>query len=313
MAGADAGKSTLAADAPGTPPGEGEACWHALDDAAVLARLGSGPSGLADTEHARRLAVYGPNLPEGRRKREPGWEELGESVTEPLQLLLIAVAVLSAVFGELRDAIAIAAIIAAIAVTETVTEVRARRAIEALRAMTAPTARLQREGHTSEVPAASLVPGDVVAGEAGDIVPADAQVLAARGLRVDESTLTGEAEPAGKSEQPVPAATELAARSSLLHAGTAGLAGEGTRRRGGHRPGHELGRLGRLAAGTREPPTPPAAPPARPAALGHRLHGRNRRHHASGPPSGGCTLRGSAARRPSTYLRCESADEMIRP
>jgi Cation transporter/ATPase, N-terminus/haloacid dehalogenase-like hydrolase len=54
----------------------------------VLERLESGPAGLADTEHARRLAVHGPNPPEGERRREPWWEELGESVTEPLQLLL---------------------------------------------------------------------------------------------------------------------------------------------------------------------------------------------------------------------------------
>ena len=105
--------------------------------------------------------MHGPNLPEGQRKREPWWEELGESVTEPLQLLLAAVAVLSAVFGELRDAIVIGSVIAAVAVTETVTEVRAARAIEALRAMTAPVARLRRDGRAAEVPAASLVPGAV--------------------------------------------------------------------------------------------------------------------------------------------------------
>jgi len=257
MAGAEGGKSLVTPAGPGAPPpGQGEACWHALDAPAVLLRLGSSPAGLADEEHARRLAYYGPNLPEGQHKREPWWEELGESFTEPLQLLLIAVAVLSAVFGELRDAIAIAAIIAAVAVTETVTEVRAAAAIEALRAMTAPTARLHRKSHTAEVPAASLVPGDVVAVEAGDIVPADARVLATRGLRVDESTLTGEAGPAGKSEQPVPAGTGLAGRSSLLHAGTAVAAGEGRAVVVATGQDSELGRLGRLAAESREPPTP---------------------------------------------------------
>jgi Ca2+-transporting ATPase len=254
---ADGGSGPLTAAAPGAPPpGKDEACWHALGAGAVLARLESGPSGLADAEHARRLAVYGPNLPEGKRKREPWWEELGESFTEPLQLLLIAVAVLSAVFGELRDAIAIAAVIAAVAVTETVTEVRAARAIEALRAMTAPAARLRREGFTAEVPAASLVPGDVVAVEAGDIVPADARVLTANGLRVDESTLTGEAGPAGKSERPVPAGTGLAGRSSLLYAGTAVIAGESNAVVVATGPATELGKLGRLTAETREPATP---------------------------------------------------------
>jgi Ca2+-transporting ATPase len=95
-----------------------------------------------------------------------------------------------------------------------------------------------------------------VAVVAGDIVPADARVLAARGLRADESTLTGEAEPAGKSEQPVPAATGLAERTSLLHAGTAVVAGEGTAVVVATGPATEVGKLGRLAADTREPPTP---------------------------------------------------------
>src|SRR6266542_4459317 len=257
MAGAETGNSPPTAPAAVTPlPGEDEACWHALDAWAVLARLESGPAGLADSEHARRLAACGTNLPEGPRRREPWWEELGEWFTEPLQLLLAAVAVLSAVFGELRDAIAIAAVIAAVAVTETITEMRAARAIEALRAMTEPTARLQREGWTTEVPAASLAPGDVVAVEAGDIAPADARVLEARGLRADESTLTGEAEPVGKSEQPVPAGTGLAGRSSLLHAGTAVAAGEGTAVVVATGQATELGKLGKLAAETREPPTP---------------------------------------------------------
>ncbi len=107
-ASAEPGNGPVTAPGPGgPPPGQGEARWHALDAGAVLARLGSGPSGLPDAEHARRLAACGPNRPEGERKREPWWEEMGESFTEPLQLLLIVVAVLSAVFGELRDAIAI--------------------------------------------------------------------------------------------------------------------------------------------------------------------------------------------------------------
>jgi len=233
-----------------------EVRWQALDAQDVLAQLGTGPDGLSDGERTARLARYGPNTPEGPRTRERWWQELGESLAEPLQLLLIAVAVLSAVFGELRDALAIAAVIVAVAVTETVTEVRAGRAIEALRAMTAPTARLYRQAGAVEIPAAEVVPGDVLAVEAGDIVPADARVLAARGLRADESTLTGEAEPAGKSEQAVPESAGLAGRSSLLHAGTAIVAGEGRAVVVATGPGTELGRLGRLVTGTAEPPTP---------------------------------------------------------
>ncbi len=255
-AGQRGGADTPVTAVPGAAVPGGGPCWHALDAGAVLARLGAGPAGLSDGERSRRQDRWGPNLPEGQRKRERWWAELGESLAEPLQLLLIAVAVLSAVFGEVRDAIAIAAVIAAVAVTETVTEARASTAIEALQAMTAPAARLHRGTGPTVVPAASLVPGDVLAVGAGDIVAADARVLAARGLRADESTLTGEAEPAGKSEQPVPEQTGLAGRSSLLHAGTAVVAGEGLAVVVATGQGTELGRLGRLAAETREPPTP---------------------------------------------------------
>jgi P-type Ca2+ transporter type 2C len=256
MSGAEAGNNPAGAVARDRPQPARDEQWHALDAETVLARLESGPDGLSEAERARRLAAHGPNLPAEQPKPEPWWEELGESVTEPLQLLLIAVAVLSAVFGELRDAIAIAAIIAAVAVTEAVTEVRAARSIDALRAMTAPTARLRRETTTLEVPAATIVPGDVLAVEAGDIVPADARVLGARGLRVDESTLTGEAAPAGKSEQPVPEPAGLAGRSGLLYAGTAVTAGEGHAVVVATGRDSELGKLGRLVAETREPPTP---------------------------------------------------------
>jgi Ca2+-transporting ATPase len=220
-----------------------------------LDRLETRTIGLTDAQRAQRLAVHGPNAAVGR-KREPWWEELAESFTEPMQLLLIAVAVLSAVFGELSDALAIAAVIAVVTVVETVTELRAARAIEALKAMTAPTARLHRQGGVVEVPSADLVPGDVVVVEAGDVVPADARVLSARGLRVEESTLTGEAAPVGKSEDPVPGDTDLAERSSLLHAGTAVLAGEGRAVVVATGASSELGRLGKLVADTREPLTP---------------------------------------------------------
>ncbi|MFG2041584.1 cation-translocating P-type ATPase [Dactylosporangium sp. NPDC048998] len=218
----------------------------------VLTALGSTPDGLAEPQRAARLADYGPNAVTSRKPKR--WlPELAESFTEPLQLLLIAVAVLSAVFGELSDAVAIAVVIAAVAVLETATEMRAARAIGALRAMSAPTARL---GDGRQVPAADLVPGDVVRVAVGDLVPADARLLTTRGLRVDESTLTGEAHPVGKDPRPVPAGTALADRASIVHAGTAVQAGEATAVVVATGARTELGRLGKLVADAKEPPTP---------------------------------------------------------
>src|SRR5438067_2975333 len=91
-----------------TVPAEQAPAWHALSATAVLDNLETGPTGLPDDERARRLGRYGPNMPTAR-KPEPWWKELAESFAEPLQLLLIAVAVLSAIFGEPSDAIAIGA------------------------------------------------------------------------------------------------------------------------------------------------------------------------------------------------------------
>ena len=229
--------------------------WPAMDVADTMHRLGTTEAGLDDAERGRRLDKYDPNsLPE--RKAEPWWQELAESFAEPLQLLLIAVAVLSAVFGELSDAIAIAVVIAVVAVLETVTELRAARAIDALRALTAPTARLIQPGGVVEVAAATLVPGDVLALEAGDLVPADAQVLSAHGLRVDESTLTGEPAPVGKGSEPVRVGTDLAEMTSMLHAGTSVVGGQARAVVVATGTASQLGRLGELVQSTTEPPTP---------------------------------------------------------
>ena len=229
--------------------------WHALDPAMTLDRLQASTSGLSAGEHARRRAQYGPNAP-AERKQDSVLKELLESITEPLQLLLVAVGVLSAVFGQISDAIAIFVVIALVAGTETVTELRASRAIDALRSLSAPMARVSRAGDVLEVPAADLVPGDLLVIEAGDLVAADARVLAADGLRVDESSLTGEGQPVGKGPDPVDAGTPLAERSAMLFSGTPVVAGEGTAVVVATGEATELGRLGRLVATEKEPATP---------------------------------------------------------
>ncbi|GAA3219705.1 cation-translocating P-type ATPase [Nonomuraea helvata] len=229
--------------------------WHAVEAARAVQELGSNEQGLSEEQATQRRAEIGPNLAKPER-REGFLEELAESLREPLQLLLIAVAVLSAIFGELVDALAIAAIIVAVALTETITEQRSARAISALKRMSAPAARVRRSGTVHEVPAADLVPGDVIVIEAGDLVPSDARVLEAEELRVDESSLTGETVPVGKAPLPVTSDADLAERSSMVYAGTPVTRGEGTALVVETGPRTELGRLGRLVTDEREPATP---------------------------------------------------------
>ena len=175
---------------------------------------------------------------------------------EPLQLLLVVVGVLSAIFGELRDAIAIFSVIVLVSAVEAISEVRAKRALKALRELSAPNALVRRAGVAVAVPVGALVVGDVLLVEAGSIVAADARVVEADGLASDESRLTGEPVAAAKGPESVDADAPLAERSSMLYAGTAVLAGAGEGVIVALGDETEIGRLGRLVAQAKEPPTP---------------------------------------------------------
>ncbi|MGJ4731228.1 HAD-IC family P-type ATPase, partial [Luteimonas sp. SDU101] len=186
-----------------------------------------GSEGLSPGEAARRLHAHGPNaLPPPRRV--PGWQRLLRQFNDPLILFLLAAAVLSALLGHGVDAGVIAAVVLVNAVVGFVQEGRAEQALSALRAMLAPSARVLRGGQRATVDVSALVPGDVLLLEAGDRVPADARLLRARGLRVDESVLTGESVPADKQVDPVAVAADLGSRSSMLYSGTLVAAGQAT-------------------------------------------------------------------------------------
>ena len=217
-------------------------------------RCGAVPRVSRARRRGSRRAPLGDQRP--RRRGAAFVGELVESLTEPLQLLLIAVGVLSAVFGEVGDAIAIFVIIGLVASVEALSEARARQALNALRTMTAPTARVRRDGSVVTVPAAEVVVGDVVVVEAGDVLTGDSRVFEAAGLASDESALTGEPVSAAKGAEAVEADAALAERSSMLFAGTAIVAGTGSAVVVAIGDDTELGRLGKLTAAAKEPPTP---------------------------------------------------------
>ncbi|MGE5484883.1 MAG: cation-translocating P-type ATPase [Ignavibacteriales bacterium] len=153
--------------------------------------------GLSDWEARRRLARYGPNELERERGPNP-LRMFIQQFEDVLVLLLIAAAAVSALAGEWVDASIIMAIVVVNAVTGVVQEYRAERALAALREMAAPVARACRQGLWKAVRSRDLVPGDLVAVEAGDRVPADVRIVEAFNLKVDESVLTGESVPVEK-------------------------------------------------------------------------------------------------------------------
>src|SRR5690606_12932132 len=168
----------------------------------VLAALGVDPeTGLSSSEARARLARCGPNrLQEARSK--PAWRRLLEQFTDVLVLLLIGAAAISAILwlGE-RDralpygAVAIFAIVLLSALIGFFEESRAEKAVAALRRMAAATARVIRDGELRTIPAEELVPGDIIAIDEGDAIPADGRLIVAPALSVSEAALTGESVP----------------------------------------------------------------------------------------------------------------------
>jgi Ca2+-transporting ATPase len=149
------------------------------------------------------------------------------AATEPFVLLLAAAGIGAVVLGEVRDGLLVLAGLIPIVGADVVTEYRGERALEALRDASAPTARVRRDRRILEIPAAEIVPGDIVLLRVGDVVPADLRVARSERLLVDRSALTGESIPELARPDPDPADATLADRRSIVYAGTSVVGGRG--------------------------------------------------------------------------------------
>jgi magnesium-transporting ATPase (P-type) len=216
---ASATAETPRRDALNAAPAPSDRDWFAMDLSAVLETLETATGGLSDEEAASRLAQYGPNtLP--RREPPSLLEILLRQFRSPLIYLLGIAAAVSLVIGEVKDAAFIMGVLLINAVIGTVQETRAEKASQALQQLLRIRAAVRRSERVLDVDAETLVPGDVVYLESGNRVPADIRLIAAHGLEVDESLLTGESLPVAKqAEWSGPPGTPLADRLNMLHAG----------------------------------------------------------------------------------------------
>jgi calcium-translocating P-type ATPase len=235
---------------------------------AALAGLRTTREGLASSEAARRAAEYGPNRIEEAR-REPAWLRVGRQFTHFFALILWIAAGL-AFAAEAFDpgqgmATLGAAIVGVIAVNGAFAlwqEWRAERTVAALRALLPRQVTVFRDGAALRLPAAALVPGDVITIRQGDEVPADCRVIEALALRVNMATLTGEPLPRARSADADPQAEVLRARNLLL-AGTTIAAGEARAVVYATGMGTQFGRIAELVQAAQPPLSPLQAEIAR--------------------------------------------------
>ncbi|AYG02739.1 cation-translocating P-type ATPase [Gryllotalpicola protaetiae] len=199
--------------------------WATTSDA-VLAELGGSEAGLTAAEASGRLALHGRNVLTPP-KPAPWWKRVLLQFKDVLIYVLLASALLKAIIGDWVDFAVILAVAIINAVIGLVQEGRAEQALNAIRGMLSTQAHVMRAGVWIEADAAELVPGDVVRVRAGDRVPADLRLLDAANLQVDESALTGEAEPATKFVEAVAPGAELGDRTSMMFSGTLVAAGTG--------------------------------------------------------------------------------------
>jgi Ca2+-transporting ATPase len=212
---------TSTIELPRTDTSGGQPPWHARTAGAVVLVLDSDAEhGLSNAVAAERLSRYGPN----RIAAEPPpsmWTVALRQLRDPMNIMLVVVAVVSVLIGEMSTALIVGLLILLNVVLGTRQEVRAQASVDALARMQVPETTVVRGGGYVMVPAVEVVPGDIVYLDAGDLVPADGRILHAATLETQEAALTGESAPVAKGSATLPGGeVALGDRSNMLFQNT---------------------------------------------------------------------------------------------
>ncbi|SDJ40121.1 Ca2+-transporting ATPase [Frankineae bacterium MT45] len=210
-------------------PTQEPAPWHVLSVEEVLRSEDVDPrQGLSSQEAADRAKQFGPNAM-AAAATEPRWRAFLRQYADPMQIVLFVAGVISLYpLKEYETGIVLVGLTLFNAVLGLQQEGKAAAAVEALQRMMIVKAKVMRDGALTEIPAAELVPGDVVSVEAGDIIPADGRLIRAATLEIAESALTGESLPASKTAAAVSAPdTPLGDRVDMVYMNTNVTRGSG--------------------------------------------------------------------------------------
>ncbi len=190
----------------------------------ALKELDTTENGLAVSEAAERLRKYGPNAI--KIADEPLWSKLLEPFRNVFMLVLLLAGTISLIQGESLDASIVGIIMATSAVIYYIQRFSTDRILRALQKHSVQTVETLRDGKPVDLESSQLVPGDVIVLGEGEKIPADARLVSASALRVDESQLTGESQPVGKQTERLSDEKEVYEQSNLIFQGSFIVSGE---------------------------------------------------------------------------------------
>jgi Ca2+-transporting ATPase len=230
--------------------------WFQMDAEEVLRVLDSSRSGLSVAEAKRRLKQYGPNLLK-EEDRKKIWPILSRQLKDVMILILLAAAVIAGWMGDFTDAAMILVIVGLNASLGFAQEYRAERALDALKKFERLHVVVRREGKFAEIPSQELVPGDFMALNEGQRIPADGRLIEAVQVRLNESQLTGESTPVAKHPRTLHKKDlALGDRLNMVFMGTSVVAGHGWAMVTETGMQTELGKIARLLQTVEDRKTP---------------------------------------------------------
>ena len=240
--------------------------YYKLSVDETLNELNAESAGLSSERAAERLTQYGPN--KLKEAEKPGfWKRFLTQLKDPMLLILLAAAGVSALTGaiagesEWAETIIILAVVLLNAVLGVLQESKAEAAIEALQTMTAATCKVLRDGKMAVLHSDELVPGDVVLLEAGDAVPADGCIIESASLKIEEAALTGESVPVNKMLDALGAAQKqadvpLGDRKNMCYMGSTVVYGRGKAVITATGMSTEMGKIAGVLSTTKDEQTP---------------------------------------------------------
>src|SRR3989338_2673443 len=229
--------------------------FWALSITETLKVLATEPNGLREEETEERLSVFGTNEIKERHRLNKTTIFLNQLIS-PLILVLIVAGAITIFF---KEWINVAVIFAAVLVNSILgfwQENKAETILDLLKSYVRIRAYVRRDGAEREIDASELVPGDIIKLTQGNRVPADARLIVARNLEIDESVLTGESLPVEKNLGELHAGTDLAERKSMVFSGTLVSRGLGEAVVTSIGDNTEFGKIAKLIREEKREPTP---------------------------------------------------------